>query len=112
MARITAGVTTSHVPAIGAALDNGKAQDSYWGPMFAGYEFSKRWIAQQKPDVIFLVYNDHATAFSLDIVPTFALGAAAEFKPADEGWGPRPVPAVVGHPSLAAHIAHSVIQDD
>ena len=25
MARITAGVATSHVPAIGAALDNGKA---------------------------------------------------------------------------------------
>ena len=64
MARVTAGVTTSHVPAIGAALDNGKAQDAYWAPMFAGYDFSKRWIAQQKPDVILLVYNDHATAFS------------------------------------------------
>src|SRR6185503_12084061 len=56
--------------------------------------------------------NDHATAFSLDVIPTFAIGAAAEFKPADEGWGPRPVPTVVGHPALAAHIAHSVIQDD
>ena len=60
MARITAGVTTSHVPAIGAALDNGKSRDAYWGPVFAGYDFSKRWIAQQKPDVVILVYNDHA----------------------------------------------------
>src|SRR2546429_4351157 len=59
--------------------------DAYWGPMFAGYEFSKRWIAQQKPDVILLVYNDHATAFSLDIVPTFAIGCAEQFAPADEG---------------------------
>jgi protocatechuate 4,5-dioxygenase beta chain len=112
MARITAGVTTSHVPAIGAALDNGKAQDAYWAPMFAGYDFSKRWIAQQKPDVIFLAYNDHATAFSLDIVPTFAIGCAEQFAPADEGWGPRPVPVVQGHAELACHIAQSVIQQD
>ncbi len=69
MARITAGVATSHVPAIGAALDNGRAGEPYWKPLFAGYEFSKQWIAQQKPDVVVLIYNDHASAFSLDIVP-------------------------------------------
>ena len=112
MARITATVYTSHVPAIGVAIDHGKTQEPYWRPLFAGYEFSRQWLAQQKPDVIFLVYNDHATAFSLEIIPTFAIGTAAEFQPADEGWGPRPVPKVVGHPKLAAHIAHSVIQDD
>ena len=112
MARVTAGVTTSHVPAIGAALDLGKTAEPYWAPVFAGYEYSKKWIAEQKPDVIFLVYNDHATAFSLDCVPTFAIGCAEEFAPADEGWGPRPVPTVKGHPALAAHIAQSLIQDD
>jgi protocatechuate 4,5-dioxygenase beta chain len=46
------------------------------------------------------------------MIPTFAIGTAAEYQPADEGWGPRPVPKVIGHPELAAHIAHSVIQDD
>jgi protocatechuate 4,5-dioxygenase beta chain len=112
MAHITASVYTSHVPAIGAALDHGKTNEPYWQPVFAGYETSKQWMKQNTPDVIFLVYNDHASAFNLDMIPTFALGCAAEFKPADEGWGPRPVPAVRGHPELAAHIAHSVIQDD
>lgn len=112
MARITASVYTSHVPAIGAALDLGKAGEDYWKPVFAGYDFSKEWIRNEKPDVVFLVYNDHATAFSLDLIPTFALGTGAEFKVADEGWGPRPVPTVYGHPELAAHIAQSVIQDD
>ena len=112
MARITASVYTSHVPAIGAALDLGKTTEPYWQPVFAGYDFSKRWLKQQRPDVVFLVYNDHATAFSLDFIPTFAIGTAARFEPADEGWGPRPVPPVIGHPELAAHIAHSVIQDD
>jgi hypothetical protein len=112
MARITAAVTTSHVPAIGAALDNGKSQEPYWQKVFAGYAKSKEWIAEQKPDVVILVYNDHATAFSLDIVPTFAIGCAASYQPADEGWGPRPVPVVEGHPALATHIAHSVIQQD
>jgi len=112
MARITGGVATSHVPAIGAALDNGKSAEPYWAPVFAGYDFSKKWIAEQKPDVVVLVYNDHATAFSLDMVPTFAIGCAEEFSPADEGWGPRPVPVVKGHPELASHIAQSVIQDN
>ena len=112
MARITAGVTTSHVPAIGAALDSGKSADAYWAPVFRGYDFSKRWIAEQRPDVVILVYNDHATAFSQEIIPTFAIGCADRFQPADEGWGPRPVPIVNGHPELASHIAQSVIQQD
>jgi len=112
MAKLIGGVATSHVPAIGAALDNGRAGDPYWEPVFAGYDRSKRWIAEAKPDVIFLVYNDHASAFSLDIIPTFAIGCAAEFAIADEGWGPRPVPPVVGHPELAWHIAQSAILDE
>ena len=112
MARITASVYTSHVPAIGAAIDLGKTAEDYWKPVFAGYDFSKQWIQDQKPDVIFLVYNDHATAFSLELIPTFALGTGPQFTPADEGYGPRPVPVVCGHPELASHIAQSVIQDD
>ena len=112
MSRITASVYTSHVPAIGVAIDQGKTEEAYWKPVFAGYSFSKQWIQAERPDVIFLVYNDHATAFSLELIPTFALGLAAEFSPADEGYGPRPVPVVHGHPELASHIAQSVIQDD
>jgi protocatechuate 4,5-dioxygenase beta chain len=112
MARVTAGVTTSHVPAIGAAIDLGKSRDPYWLPLFQGYEFSKRWIEDNRPDVVLLVYNDHATAFSLELIPTFAIGCAASFNPADEGWGARPVPMVNGHPELASHLAQSVIQQD
>jgi hypothetical protein len=100
------------VPAIGAALDLGKTHEPYWQPLFQGYEYGKQWMKDNKPDVIFLVYNDHATAFSLDIIPTFAIGTAEQFQPADEGWGPRPVPVVKGHPNLASHIAQSVIQQD
>jgi protocatechuate 4,5-dioxygenase, beta chain len=112
MAKITAGVFTSHVPAIGAAVDLGKTQEAYWQPLFKGYEYSKEWLKNNKPDVIILVFNDHATAFSLEMIPTFAIGCAAEYAVADEGWGPRPVPKVIGHPELAAHITQSVIQDD
>jgi protocatechuate 4,5-dioxygenase beta chain len=112
MARITAGLTSSHVPAVGAALDLGKTADPYWAPLFAGFEFSKRWILSNRPDVVVLVYNDHASAFSLELVPTFAIGCAEAFMPADEGWGPRPVPVVEGHPELAWHIAQSAILDE
>ena len=112
MARVTGSVYTSHVPAIGAALDLGKTHEPYWQKVFTGYELSKQWMRESAPDVVFLVYNDHANAFSLEVIPTFAIGTAAEFAIADEGWGPRPVPKVLGHPELAAHIAQSVIQDD
>lgn len=112
MARITAGIACSHVPAIGVAMDTHITEEPYWKPVFEGFEFSRKWNAENKPDVIFLVYNDHCTAFDASVIPTFALGAAAEFKPADEGWGPRPVPVVKNHQKLASHIAQSVILDE
>ncbi|WP_129791848.1 class III extradiol dioxygenase subunit beta [Sphingosinicella sp. CPCC 101087] len=112
MARITAGVTTSHIPAVGAAMDLGKTDQDYWKPVFAGYEWTREWEKAEKPDVVVLVYNDHASAFDMKIIPTFAIGAADEFPIADEGWGPRPVPAVKGHPDLAWHIAQCCILDE
>lgn len=112
MARITSGVSTSHVPAIGAAIDLGKTESDYWAPMFKGYEWSKQWIKNEKPDVIVLVYNDHASAFSLEMIPTFAIGCGENFEICDEGFGPRPVPVVMGHPELAAHMAQSLILDE
>jgi protocatechuate 4,5-dioxygenase beta chain len=112
VARIIAGVGSSHVPAIGAALDNGKTEEPYWKRVFSGFVKSQEWMRETKPDVAIIVYNDHASAFSVDMIPTFALGCAPEFPPADEGWGPRPVPVVQGHPALASHIAQSVILDE
>lgn len=112
MARITNGLATSHVPAIGVAMDLGKTEEPYWQPVFAGYDWTRQWLAQTQPDVIILVYNDHASAFDMKIIPTFAIGCGERFKPADEGWGPRPVPDVIGHPELAWHIAQSLILDE
>ena len=112
MARITAGVGTSHVPALGATMDHGKTGEPYWAPAFAGYEWTRRWEVEQKPDVIVLVYNDHASAFDMNIIPTFAIGCADEYGIADEGFGPRPVPRVQGDADLAWHIAQSCILDE
>jgi protocatechuate 4,5-dioxygenase beta chain len=112
MAKIVGGLATSHVPAIGAAIDLGKTQEPYWKPLFDGYPPAQKWLADVDPDVIILVYNDHATAFSLEIIPTFAIGVAESFPPADEGWGPRPVPVVDGHSELAWHLSESLILDE
>jgi protocatechuate 4,5-dioxygenase beta chain len=49
MAHITASVYTSHVPAIGAALDQGKTGEAYWQPLFKGYDFSKQWMRTTVP---------------------------------------------------------------
>ena len=111
-AKIVGGVATSHVPAIGAAIDQGTTADDYWAPLFKGFEKSQQWIKDLNPDVAIVVYNDHATAFSLELIPTFALGCAEKFPIADEGWGARPVPPVYGHPDLAWHIAQSLILDE
>jgi protocatechuate 4,5-dioxygenase, beta chain len=105
MARVTTGITSSHIPALGAAIQTGTKGNDYWGPVFAGYEPIKEWIKQpgNMPDVVVLVYNDHATAFDMNVIPTFSIGCAEKFEPADEGWG---------HPDLAWHIAQSLILDD
>lgn len=112
MAYVSSGVSCSHVPALGIASDRGVDNDDYYGPIFRGFDFSKKWMAEEKPDVIFLIYNDHCTAFDARVIPTFALGCASEYFPADEGWGPRPVPVVKGHRSLAAHIAQCLVLDE
>jgi len=111
MARITAGIGCSHVPAIGAALDLGNSSEAYWAPLFAGFDWTRNWIANEPPDVVILVYNDHASAFSLDVIPTFAIGCAESYAPADEGWGARPVPVVKGNSELAWHLAQALILD-
>ncbi len=112
MARVTAGVAVSHVPAVGIASDLGKTEEGYWKPLFAGFDISRRWIAEQQPDAVLLIYNDHATAFDLNLIPTFAIGCGESFTIADEGWGPRPVPSVEGAPELAWHVRQAVIEDD
>ncbi len=114
MARITAGVATSHVPLLGVGIDQDKTEQDYFRPIYAGYEWTKQWIArpENKPDVVILVYNDHATAFDMNLIPTFAIGCAEEFKPADEGWGPRQVPVVKNDADFAWHIAQSCILDE
>jgi len=112
VAKLFAGVGTSHVPGIGAAVDRKKTQTDYWKPLFDGYEPAREWMQNEAPDVVIIVYNDHASAFSLELIPTFAIGVAERFQPADEGYGPRKVPVVEGHPELAWHLAESLILDE
>ena len=112
MAKIIAGVGTSHTPAIGAAVDNGKLGEPYWVPLFQGYEPAKQWMAAARPDVIIMAYNDHVNAFDFKIIPTFGIGCGDEFPIADEGWGARPVPIVKGYPEFAAHLVQSLVLDE
>ena len=112
MASIVAGVGTSHIPSIGAAADKGMDQDPYYKPVFDGYGPAREWISKIAPDVVILVYNDHASAFSVELVNTFVLGVADTYAPHDEGYGPRPVPDVQGHGKLASHILESLVLDE
>ncbi|MDG2087808.1 MAG: class III extradiol dioxygenase subunit beta [Arenicellaceae bacterium] len=112
MAKIVGAAMMSHVPLLGLAVDHAKKEEEYFKPVFNAFDVSKKWIEDINPDAIILVYNDHASAFSLDLIPTFAIGCAAEFMPADEGFGRREVPIVPGYPELAWHIAQSTILDE
>ena len=112
MARITHGIACSHIPVLGYAFDHGKEGEAYFKPAFDGFEWTRRFLADEKPDVIVLVYNDHASAFDMKIIPTFAIGCGDVYHPADEGFGARPVPPVEGHADLAWHIAQSLILDE
>jgi protocatechuate 4,5-dioxygenase beta chain len=112
MARIVAGVGCSHVHAIGDAIDLGKTQEKYWHRLFEGFNRSRQLMSELQPDLIIGVFNDHGSAMSLQYIPTFSIGVAAEFKPADEGWGARQVPIVKGDPEFAWYLAEALILDE
>ena len=112
MARIIGGIGTSHVPTIGMAYDRKKRDDPDWAPLFKGYEPVARWLAEKRPDVLVFFFNDHATTFFFDHYPTFAIGVWDSYPIADEGLGPRQVPALRGHAPLARHMAESLVNDE
>ena len=112
MARIIGGVTTSHVPAIGGAIAKGLQQDPYWKPFFDGFGPVRHWLAETRPDTVVVVYNDHGLNFFLDKMPTFAVGAAAEYRNADEGWGIPQVPPFTGDTALSWHIIESLVGEE
>ena len=113
MAQIIGGVATSHVPAIGRAIARNLQQDAYWQPFFDGYGPVHRWLAEEaRPDVVVVLYNDHGLNFFLDKMPTFAVGAAASYRNADEGWGIPQVPDFPGAPELSWHLIESLVGED
>jgi len=113
MARIAAGVGSSHVPNIGPAYDSGKFEEPDWKPLFDGYKPVKKWLQDEiKPHVIVFVYNDHGSDFALDRVPTFAIGVRDEYEQADEGFGRRPIPTVKGHADLSWFLAKELIYNE
>jgi len=112
MARIVGGIGVSHVPAIGGAIARGLQQEPYWKPFFDGFEAAHRWLAKVKPDVVVAIYNDHGLNFFLDKLPTFAVGAAAEYFNADEGWGLPVQKPYTGDPALSWHLIESLVADE
>jgi protocatechuate 4,5-dioxygenase, beta chain len=112
MAHIIGAVTTSHVPAIGGAIARGAQQDAYWKPFFDGFTAVHDWLAQARPDIAVVFYNDHGLNFFLDKMPTFAIGAASEYRNEDEGWGLPPVRSFVGDPALSWHLIQSLMEDE
>jgi len=112
MAQIVGGITTSHIPAIGGAISNGLQEEPYWKPFFDGYPPVHEWLDKIQPDVAVIIYNDHGLNFFLDKMPTFAIGAAAEYHNADEGWGLKPLSPFPGDPDLSWEIIESLVADE
>ncbi|MCW5632225.1 MAG: protocatechuate 3,4-dioxygenase [Rubrivivax sp.] len=112
MARIVGSITTSHVPAIGRAIARNLQSDPYWKPFFDGFPPVHRWLAEARPDVAVVFYNDHGLNFFLDKMPTFAVGAAAEYRNADEGWGIPEMAPFRGEPKLSWHLVEQLVARD
>jgi gallate dioxygenase len=112
MARIIGALASSHTPTIGFAYDRQKQHDPVWTPIFKSYEPLQRWLADKKPDVLVVVFNDHVTSFFFDHYSAFALGIGERYPVADEGGGPRALPPVAGHPALARHIGDALMADE
>jgi protocatechuate 4,5-dioxygenase beta chain len=103
-------VCSSHVPAIGRAIEQGLQQDPYWKPFFDGFPPVRRWLDEVRPDVAVVFYNDHGLNFFLDALPTFAVGAAAEYRNEDEGWGIPALGAYRGDARLSWHVIERLVE--
>ncbi|HLF11464.1 MAG TPA: class III extradiol dioxygenase family protein [Gammaproteobacteria bacterium] len=112
MARILGAIFTSHIPAIGGAIARGAQQEPYWKPFFDGYPPVREWLDKVSPDLVVVVYNDHGLNFFLDKLPTFAIGAAAEYRNDDEGWGLPTLPPFPGDPPFSWHVIESLVADE
>ena len=112
MATIVGSVMTSHVPAIGNAIAKHRENDPYWKPFFDGYPPVRAWLDRVKPDVAVVFYQDHGLNFFLDKMPTFAVGAAPEYRNADEGWGIPTLTPFRGIPDLSWHVIESLVADE
>lgn len=112
MARIIGALTTSHVPAIGGAIAKGLQGEPYWKPFFDGFAPVHQWLDKARPDVAVVFYNDHGLNFFLDKMPTFAVGAAPEYRNADEGWGIPTVPPFRGQPDLSWHLIEHLVDKE
>ena len=112
MARIIGGLSTSHVPSIGAAIARGEQKTPYWKPFFDAFDPVHDWLAKEKPDLAIVIYNDHGLNFFLDKMPTFAVGAAHAYHNADEGWGIPVLPSFEGDAALSWHLIESLVSDE
>ena len=112
MARIIGGIACSHTPTIGFAVDRDKQDDPVWKPIFDDFKPVCDWLNQKKPDVLFMIFNDHVTSFFFDHYSTFSLGIDTAYRVADEGGGARDLPPVPGHAALAQHIGASLMADE
>ena len=112
MAQIIGGVASTHVPAIGKAIAEKKFQDPYWKPFFRGFDYVHYWLARTKPDVAVVFYNDHGLNFFLDKIPTFAVGAANEYRSEDEGWGIPVARPIAGDAALSWHLINALVADE
>jgi protocatechuate 4,5-dioxygenase beta chain len=112
MAKLIGGLASSHIPSIGGAIAKGIQQDPYWKPFFDGFPPIHAWLKKNKPDVAVVFYNDHGLNFFLDKMPTFAVGAAAQYNNADEGWGIPTLPPFKGSPDLSWHIINHLVDQE
>lgn len=112
MSAICGGIFTSHVPGIGNAIAKGMQQEPYWKPFFDGFAPVHAFLEREQPDVAVVFYNDHGLNFFLDKMPTFAIGAAPEYRHEDEGWGIAFSRPYAGHPELSWHIIEQVVASE
>ena len=113
MARIVGGIGIAHTPSMGYQYDKGMLRgfDAAWRLWYDGTAPVRAWLRERKPSHIVIIYNDHMNYFDLKTYPTFAIGMAAHFPQADEGYGLRPFPGLDGDPDFAWPIARALVHD-
>ncbi len=107
MAKIVLGLAASHAPGITARVE--EEPPEVRTRVYQNYDKLRTVLEEARPDVLFVIANDHVT-YMFEIIPQFLMVIAEEYEgPPDYQWLRIPKYKVRFHVDLTQHVLNTLL---